>query len=118
MTTVTEVALFRKIVEEPAAIQLSDLNISSMLQSSTMDQIQDKKEAMKKCYLKLIHQIWSGTTKSIRQNCHVQNLPIEFPGLGCFVPRISNPEHGRLTVDALEKVEMQSEVIFVVDGKF
>ena len=73
---------------------------------------------MKKCYLKLIHQIWSGTTKSIRQNCHVQNLPIEFPGLGYFVPRISNPEQGRLTHDALEKVELQSEVIFIVDAKW
>jgi len=71
MTTITEVAIFRKIVEEPVAISLADLNISSVVQTATADQVQDKKEAQKKSYLKLIHQIWSGTTKSIRQNCHV-----------------------------------------------
>lgn len=66
----------------------------------------------------MIHQIWSGTTKSIRQNCHVQNLPIEFPGLGFFVPRFTSPERGRLTQDALIQVDDSSEVIFVVDSKF
>lgn len=33
MTTITEVAIFRKIVDEPpVAISLSDLNISNILQ--------------------------------------------------------------------------------------
>lgn len=68
--------------------------------------------------MKLIHQIWSGTTKAIRQNCHVQNLPIEFPGLGFFVPRVRNPEKGRLTQDALERVEEGNEIVFIVDKRF
>lgn len=44
MTTVTEVAVFRKIVDEPVAISLSDLNISNIAPASAMDHIQDKKE--------------------------------------------------------------------------
>lgn len=44
MTTITEVAIFRKIVEEPVAIQLSDLNIASISQAATVDPSMDKKE--------------------------------------------------------------------------
>lgn len=71
-----------------------------------------------KTYIKLIHMVWSGTTKYLRQACQGQNKPVEFSGLGVFMPRNINPEKARLTADTLGKVEEGNEIIMIANQKF
>ena len=98
MSTVTEVAIFRKIVEDPITLQLSDLTLQSAATNQQAQQDELDTKAMEgKQYLKLIHQVWSGTTKYIRQQCQFQHRPVEYPGLAIFMPRVLNPEKVRLT---------------------
>lgn len=54
----------------------------------------------------------------MRQACQVQNKPVEFPGLGVFMPRNINPEKARLTAGSLEKVEEGNEIIMIAYSKF
>lgn len=66
----------------------------------------------------MIHMVWSGTTKYLRQTCHIQNKPIELPGLGVFYPRLSNTARAQLTAQTLDKVDESSEIMFIVNSKF
>ena len=120
MSTVTEVAIFRRIIEEPITIQLNELNVATFLAENTLDSSaqQIKEQDNNKPYVKLLHQAWSGSTKYLRQACHVKHQTIEFPGLGLLLPRVVNLEKGRLTADTLEKVEETNEIALVVDQKF
>lgn len=43
-------------------------------------------EILEKKALKVFHMAWSGITKYMRTIVQVKNKPIEFPGLGIFVP--------------------------------
>lgn len=36
--------------------------------------------------MKLFHMTWSGVTKYMRTVCQIKNKPVQFPGLGVFVP--------------------------------
>ena len=69
-------------------------------------------------YLKLLHNIWSGTTKYIRQQCQIWHKPVEFPGLGIFMPSVLRPEKARLTANSLERIEDSSEIIMIVNEQF
>ena len=47
---------------------------------------------------------WSGVTKYMRTVCQVKNKPVQFPGLGIFVPMLKAEDvtSQKLTTKALE----------------
>ena len=86
MATLTELALFKQCVESPQYIQsLSDLNLDRIGDPSNMVDITESVYYQKKA-MKLFHMTWSGVTKYMRTVCQIKNKPVQFPGLGVFVP--------------------------------
>lgn len=86
MSTVTESALFKACVEDPKTmVNLFDLNLEEIAEPTDADQLSEKLFLQKKA-LKLYHMVWSGVTKYIRNVCMNRCTPIEFPGLGIFMP--------------------------------
>lgn len=115
MSTITEVAIFRQCVQAPEMLKIEELKIPKN-QNPTPGL--SEQEVLEKEALKLIHMVWSGTTKYLRQTCHIQNKPIELPGLGVFYPRLSNAARAQLTAQTLDKVDESSEIMFIVNSKF
>ena len=86
MATITELALFKACVESPQYIQnLSDLNLERIGDPQNMSDITEQIYYQKKA-MKLFHMTWSGVTKYMRTVCQIKNKPVQFPGLGVFVP--------------------------------
>lgn len=65
-------------------------------------------EVEQKKALKLFHMVWSGVTKYLKTVAQGKCKPVEFPGLGIFVPVLVQkgiePTNSRLTEEALNKL--------------
>tara|TARA_B100000780_G_C21040219_1_gene417396 strand:+ start:150 stop:506 length:357 start_codon:yes stop_codon:yes gene_type:complete len=58
--------------------------------------------------MKLFHMTWSGVTKYMRTVCQIKNKPVQFPGLGVFVPikmNIEDSDPTKLTSKALSEFD-------------
>ena len=86
MSTVTELALFKSCVESPQYIKhLNELNMDRISDPQDLKDITEEVYYQKKA-MKLFHMTWSGVTKYLRTVCQVKCKPVQFPGLGVFVP--------------------------------
>ena len=84
MSSISEIALFKACVDAPrSGASLLDLNLAKIRDPQ---QFTDEVDYSKKKALKLYHMAWSGITKYMRTICQLRGKPIEFPGLGVFVP--------------------------------
>ena len=88
MATLTEIALFKACVEKPQFISdYSSFNMDRISGPSNVDGLSEEEINNKKLN-KLYHMAWSGICKYMRTVTQIKNKPIEFPGLGIFVPVI------------------------------
>jgi len=86
MATLTEIALFKACVENPQYLKKpDDLNLDRISDPSNAHEL-DEFEIFCKKAIKLFHMSWSGITKYMRTVCQVKCKPVEFPGLGIFLP--------------------------------
>ena len=86
MSTVTELALFKSCVESPQYIKhLNELNMDKISDPKDLKDITEEVYYQKKA-IKLFHMTWSGVTKYLRTVCQVKCKPVQFPGLGVFMP--------------------------------
>lgn len=109
MSTITELAIFKAAVDHP-------LTFSSVLELS-LDRISDPQnveslsaqEVGKKKAIKLFHMIWSGVTKYLKTVTNIKCKPLEFPGLGIFLPTLSErgmeTQQMKLTEQALNNFD-------------
>lgn len=88
MATLTEIALFKACVEKPQFISdYSSFNMDRISGPSNCEGLSEEEINNKKLN-KLYHMAWSGICKYMRTVTQIKNKPIEFPGLGIFVPVI------------------------------
>ena len=81
-----ELALFKSCVESPQYIKhLNELNMDKISDPKDLKDITEEVYYQKKA-MKLFHMTWSGVTKYLRTVCQVKCKPVQFPGLGVFVP--------------------------------
>jgi len=66
MSAFTEVAIFRKCVEEPILLNLQEMGLKNVTSPPSASGEGNEKELLQKAALKLIHMCWSGFTKYIR----------------------------------------------------
>ena len=78
MSILTEFTLFRKCIAAPILLDIDSLKLPKDPSFPELSELKQKKS------LKLVHQVWSGLTKYLRQACTINNKSIEIPGLGIF----------------------------------
>jgi hypothetical protein len=84
MSSISEIALFKACVDQPrSGASILDLNLTRIRDPTNFS---DQIDYSKKKALKLYHMAWSGITKYMRTICQLRGKPIEFPGLGVFMP--------------------------------
>ena len=107
--------MFKACVNDPQYLtNFAELNLDKINGLSNAEDLSEG-EVQQKKLIKLFHMAWSGITKYIRTVTQVKNKPIDFPGLGIFMPIIYNSAYmdmegsrvssRRLTADKISKLD-------------
>jgi len=84
MSTITELTIFKKCIDQPIFAMLESLN----MQNIKFDNEEDLSPnlILKKKGIRLYQMFWSGLTKYMRQVINIQSKAIELPNFAIITP--------------------------------